>query len=81
LRDIVYKQTCYLQSKKDCYQNILKFLKVPEIEDFSSEKNSIKELILKNIQEKLAKTKVTSVLLAEEIDNEKIISLSNLNMR
>jgi len=48
--------------------------------DFSSDKTFVKELILKKIQEKLAKTKVTSVLIADGVDNEKIISLSNLNI-
>lgn len=80
LRDIVYKQTCYLQSKNYCYESILKFLRLPEIVDFSSDKTFVKELILKKIQEKLAKTKVTSVLIADGVDNEKIISLSNLNI-
>jgi hypothetical protein len=42
---------------------MLKFLKVLEIPDFKFEENYIKDLILKEIQNKLSKTKVTNVVI------------------
>jgi hypothetical protein len=42
---------------------MLKFLKVLEIPDFNFEEKYIKDMILKEIQNKLSKTKVTNVVL------------------
>jgi hypothetical protein len=41
---------------------MLKFLKVLEIPDFNYDEKYIKDLILKEIQKKLSKTKVTNVV-------------------
>ncbi len=78
LRDIVYKQICYGQTNKICYNNMLKFLKKLEIEGFSLDEKYIKDLILNKIKEKLSKTKLTSVLLANELNDEQVSLLSRL---
>jgi len=80
LEDIVYKQNCYLQNEKTCYDNMLKFLKVLEIPDFTTDKDYLNTLIREELQKRLSKTKVTSVLLATELDNEKMDFISSLSL-
>ena len=71
LTNIVYKQICYLKSKNNCKNNLAKFLRVIEVEDFENDELYIKNLISKRINSKLSQTKVTYVLLEEWLDNEK----------
>jgi cell division protein FtsI/penicillin-binding protein 2 len=78
LKDIVYKQICYLKSKEQCYNNVLNFLWKLEIENFENKEIYIKELIHKEIIKEISNTKITSVLLATELNNEKISLLSRL---
>ncbi len=75
LTNVVYKEICYLASSDDCYNDMLRFLKVLEIPDFEKTENYIKESILKEIQKRLSKNKVTSIRLKDEIspENEKRI--------
>ncbi len=80
LNDILYKQMCYLKTEKECYESLLKFLRVLEIEDFIFEESYIKSLIKENLDEKLSKSKVTSVLVESELDNEKIARVENLKL-
>ncbi|MFA5916937.1 MAG: penicillin-binding protein 2 [Candidatus Gracilibacteria bacterium] len=80
LKDIVYKQLCQIKAGDDCYNNMLKFLKVLEIPDFKFEENYIKDLILKEIQNKLSKTKVTNVVIGENLEQEKIDKLGLLKL-
>jgi len=54
---------------------MLKFLRVLKIEEFQRNETFIKQLILDRLKVKLAKTKVTSVLLGDGYDNEKSVSL------
>ena len=78
LRDIVFKQLCYLKPEEDCYNGMLKFLRVLKIEDFENTEAFTKKLILERLKTRLAKTKVTSVLLGSGYDNEKQTALSAL---
>ncbi len=78
LRNIVYKQICYQKTDKFCYDNLLKFLRKLEIKDFKLDEKYIKELILEKLKKKLSKTKLTSVLLAKDLDDEKINNISKL---
>lgn len=80
LRDIVYKQICQLKTGDDCYDNMLKFLHVLEIENFQFNEDYIKELILKKVQEKLSKTKVTNVVVAEWLEQKDIDKLNTLKL-
>ena len=80
LTNIVYKQICYLKSRDDCYNNLTKFLRVLEIEDFSNDEQKIKDLISTKINSKLSQTKVTSVLLEEWLDNERTSKISSLKL-
>lgn len=80
LRDIVYKQICYLKSTENCYDSMLKFLRVLEIPDFVMKEDYIKVLILKNIQEKISKINVTNVVLWDNLEQEKINQIKLLNL-
>gem|GEM_PF-6434047 len=71
----MYKQICQLKPKDDCYKNMLKFLRVLEIEKFKYDEESIKELILNKIQERISKTKVTNVVVAESLEQKYIDKL------
>ncbi len=70
LRDIVYKQICSQKSVKECYNNMLKFEWVLEIPDFKLDEEFIKWLLIKKIEDKLSKTKVTNVVLAEWLEEK-----------
>nr|MDD3720282.1 penicillin-binding transpeptidase domain-containing protein [Candidatus Gracilibacteria bacterium] len=80
LRDIVYKQVCQLRTKDDCYDNMLKFMHVLEISDFTFNEDYIKSLILTKVQEKLSKTKVTNVVIAENLDIDKAEKIKELRL-
>jgi hypothetical protein len=72
LQDIVYQQICYLKSRRDCKDNLLKYLRVLEIEEYEHSEEFIKKLLLERIQQKLLQTKVTSVFLDKKLSNEQI---------
>mgnify|MGYP001942307595 CR=1 FL=1 len=78
LTEVSYKQLCYLNSKKECYKNLLKFLRVLEIEDFRKDELLIKDLISAYLTPKLNQTKVNSVFIDKELDNEEITQIINL---
>ena len=78
LQDILYKQICYLKTEKKCYNWLLKYLRVLELEDFIMEENYIKWLLIENLIEKLKKTRVSSVLVEQELDNEKAVLIQKL---
>ncbi len=78
LQEVTYKQICYLKSQKECKNNLLKFLKVIDIENYEYNETFIRKLLLINITDKLSKTKVTSVYLDKELDDWQIIKVINL---
>ena len=78
LQDLVYRQICHLQSQRECRENLFKYLKVLDIEWYEHNEDIIKQLILDRLMKKLASTKVTSVFLNQELDNEKITTVVNL---
>jgi hypothetical protein len=67
LSKVLYKEMCYLKDHNDCYNDMLRFLRVLEIEDFIHAEEYIKESILKKLTERLSKNKVTSVRLRESL--------------
>ena len=81
LRDIIYKQICEKKSEIECKNNLLKFLKVLELDDFNYSEKYIKDKILEKINSKLTSTKVTSVFLDYELDNEGISKVINLGLK
>ena len=80
LRDIVYRELCHLRSQKQCYENILRFVKKLEIPDFDYEQKYIKQLILEHIKKRLLQDKVTFVPLAEELEQSQIEQVAKANI-
>jgi len=81
LRDIVYKQLCEKKSKEECENNLLKYLRVLELENFDYSEKSIKEKLLEKMQSKLWNWKVTSVFIDFELDNEWITKIIDLAIK
>jgi cell division protein FtsI/penicillin-binding protein 2 len=71
LTDIVYKEVCYDKEYEICYNNVLKFIRQVEIEDFNIEKDYIKELIFNRLKDKIYQEKVTSVYVDKQLNEEK----------
>jgi len=67
LRDILYIEMCETKNQQACYDNMLLFLKVLEIEDFDFEEEYLKTKILTELKNKFSQKKVTSVLLSENL--------------
>lgn len=78
LTDTVYKQLCYLQSQKICYNGMLKFLKVIDIPEFTTEEAYVKQLIDTEIRARLTKRKVEWVLVASEVAPESLATISQM---
>lgn len=78
LQEVVYRQICYLKTKKICKDNLLKYLKVIEIENYEYSEIFIKKLLLEDLKNKISKTKVTSVYLDKELNEEQIKWVINL---
>lgn len=70
LTNLAYKELCYLQKSSICYNNLLKYLKRLEIEDYVFEENYIKGLLSEKIIEKISQTRVTSVLVTQDVETE-----------
>lgn len=78
LQDLVYKQICLLKSSKDCKNNLLKYLKVLDIEDFENSETFVKKKLYERLSERLSQTKVTSVFINKELDISQINSVINM---
>lgn len=80
LREIVFRETCVWQDREDCKNNVLKFVKKVEIEDFTYSDDYIKTLIQDELLKRVSKEKVTSVLLAQWLvwDTPEVIKELNL---
>lgn len=70
LTDILYKEMCYLSSYSDCYDDMLRFMKVLEIPEFEQSEEYVKAMILERLQTRLAKTKVDSVRIKDFLTPE-----------
>ncbi len=80
LRDIVYRESCISQSKQDCEDNILKFLKVIELENFQFTEKNIKQKLQEYLLKRISQKKVTSVLLVEWLESDIIDDVANLKI-
>ena len=72
LTDVVYKESCENVSNKICYNNVLKFLKVIELEEFNNDEIYIKSLIWETLNKKINQEYVTSVFIDRELEQDKI---------
>jgi len=80
LTDIVYNEICYLKSSIECRKSLTKFLWVLEIPDFRLNEVYLKDKILQRIKERISRTKVTSVLLKDNLTLEQAFELEKLNL-
>lgn len=71
---------CYLTSYNDCYDDMLRFLRVLEIPDFDASEGAIKEKILERVQTKISKNKVDSVRLRESLTAEQQAEVLSWNI-
>ncbi len=67
LTNLIYEETCYLKSYDECYNDMLRFLKVLEIPDFSQDEKYVKWIIWEEIIKRISKSKVTAVKLREAL--------------
>jgi len=65
LTDILYKEMCYLKNIDTCYWDMLWFLKVLEIQEFSNNESYIKDLISQKLATLFSEKMVTSVRLKQ----------------
>jgi len=80
LTNIVYKELCFLKPSEECYESMLKYLRKLEVIGFSNDETYIKGLLWPYITQKISQTKITSVMIAESIENEAATSLFSLNL-
>lgn len=80
LTDIVYLEICYLKSSTECRKSLDKFLWVLETPDFRLNEVFLKEKILWKINERITRTKVTSVLIKDNLEVEQSFEIEKLNL-
>lgn len=78
LQDLIYKQICLWKSSNECRDNLFKFLKVLEIENYEYSEKFIKNLLLEQMKNKLSKTKVNSVFIDQELNSVQIWQIAQL---
>jgi hypothetical protein len=80
LTDVIYKEVCYEVSEQICYENIKRYLKVLELEEFVFDEEYIKDLITADVLDKVNREFVTSVLLKENLTEEEQTSIESEKM-
>jgi len=68
LREIVFRELCIWKDSEDCKNNVLKFVKKVELEDYQYEEKYLKNIIQEELLKRVSKEKVTSVLLAQWLE-------------
>lgn len=80
LTDILYKEMCYLKDNSDCYDDMLRFLRVLEIKDFRADKAYVKWMIADRLDIKLESNRVTSVKLLWDVSPSQEQEIFTWNM-
>ena len=81
LKEIVFRESCKDTTREECKNNILKFLKKEEIENFQYNKEFINNLIYQKLIIDINKKYRTSILIAQELDEKTIIEIKKLNLK
>ncbi len=81
LRDIIFEEICFWENSSVCKNNLLKFLKVLDLENFKLENDYVKDMIVKQLEEKLKETKIRSVLVYEGLSKLQILELKDMNSK
>jgi len=80
LTDVIYKEICEKKTANECRDNILKFLKKTEIDNFIPEKTEIKKIIEKQLIYKISQKYITSLLITEELNKKQISDIESLKL-
>ena len=80
LIEVVYKETCETVNRSDCYDNLLRFLKKLELEDFEYNQEYIKKAIWEYLSAKINQEYVTSVFIDKTLEQEKIDQITALGL-
>lgn len=80
LTDIIYKEMCYLKTNRECYNDLLRFLRVLDIPDYQFEEEFIKNAISQRVIERISKDKITSVKLRENVSPEDEMLMTTWNI-
>lgn len=80
LRDIIYSEICYLKSNTQCRKSLQKFIETLDLPDFRMNEIYIKDKIAEKLQSILSRTKVTSVLIKDNLTVEQIFDLEKLKL-
>jgi len=81
LTDIVYIESCNKETREECKNNVLKFIKKIELDNFEFNKKFIKKILSEEIIKRINKKYRTSVLIAEELDKETIEEVKKLKLK
>jgi len=81
IRDIIFNEICVSKKPNVCKDNLLKFLKVLDLEDFEYKEEYLKGKILEKVEKKISETKITSVLLSDDLSDEQAVNIRALGMK
>lgn len=81
LIDLIYDEICLNKTSEKCKNNLLKFLRVLDLEDFQNTQEYVKKAISDRIIPKIEQSKVTSVLLWSDFSDSQISNLKKLKIR
>lgn len=76
LTDMVYHEVCEWKTSSKCKANLLKFLRVIDLEDFENSEEYVKKTISWRIIPRITQKKVTSVLFGYEFTASQIAQLT-----
>jgi len=80
LVDVIYNELCLNKKEFVCKSNLLKYLRVLDIENFQTDDKFIKDLLRERIISRLVQTKVTSVMIDKELTSFEINQIKNLGI-
>lgn len=80
LTEVVYKETCENVNDTECYENMLKFLRELEIQDFQLNETYIKTKISEFLRKKINQENITSVFIDKQLEQEEINAISSLRL-
>lgn len=80
LTDVIYSEICYLKTNNQCKKSLQKFMWVLDLLDFRMNETYIKEKITEKLKDVVSRTKVTSVLMRDNLSVEEIFELEKIKL-
>lgn len=81
LVDLIYSEICVWKTKENCKENLLKYLRVLDLEDFEHDQKYIKKAIRDKLIPSILQSKLTSVFLWNDFSPNQIWKIKSLNLR